>query len=151
MKLRMYIMALEPISTVYFIDPSHHSVSICASSPTVARQLLGKHVPAATKNYWRVLFYAVHVVSKESRWLVLPRTSCFCFKYNIYVHIIVWKVSIIRHRLSLEVFLIFKPVKILTWPYTSLPELKQKKYIGLMSYSNFISQYLNITTAFRNR
>jgi hypothetical protein len=29
---------------------------------------------------WRILggviFYAVHVISKESRWLVLPRTSC---------------------------------------------------------------------------
>jgi hypothetical protein len=29
MKLGMYIMAPEPISTVYFINPSHQSVCTC--------------------------------------------------------------------------------------------------------------------------
>jgi hypothetical protein len=31
MKLGTYIMAAEPISTVYFINPSHQSVSVCVS------------------------------------------------------------------------------------------------------------------------
>jgi hypothetical protein len=45
--------------------------------PVVARQWLGKHVPAATK-IGGVVLYAVRVVSKESRRLVLPRTSINC-------------------------------------------------------------------------
>jgi hypothetical protein len=46
-----------------------------------ARQRLGKHVPAATnardnkRIVGRVIFYVVRVVSKESKRLVLPRTS----------------------------------------------------------------------------
>jgi hypothetical protein len=50
--------------------------------PIVARQRLGKHVTAATNTrntiiiVRRVVFCAVHVVFKESRRLVLPRTSC---------------------------------------------------------------------------
>jgi hypothetical protein len=49
--------------------------------PIVARQWLGKHIPAATiarnnrRIVERVVFYMVHVVSKESRRLILPRTS----------------------------------------------------------------------------
>jgi hypothetical protein len=50
MKLGMYayIKASEPISTVYFINPSHQSVCLL---PIVARQRLGKHVPGATKTH----------------------------------------------------------------------------------------------------
>jgi hypothetical protein len=49
MKLGMYIMAPEPISTAYFINPLP---SVCVSMcipPIVARQRLGKNVTAATK------------------------------------------------------------------------------------------------------
>jgi hypothetical protein len=82
MKLGMYIMATEPISTMYFINPSHQSVGFPVYPPIVTRQWLGKHVPAATNTrthnnrriVGRVVFYAVRVVSKESRRLVLPRT-----------------------------------------------------------------------------
>jgi hypothetical protein len=119
MKLRMYIMAPEPISTAYFINPSYQSASVCVSllsllgkgsvkciPPFIARQRLGKQVPAAkntsnnrrnvsvrlciplsllgnnsVKTFQRqivegVVFYAVRAVWKESRRLVLPRTSC---------------------------------------------------------------------------
>jgi hypothetical protein len=62
MKLGMYIMALELISTAYFINPSHQSVCLSCVSllsllgkgsvngipPFGARQRLGEHVPAAT-------------------------------------------------------------------------------------------------------
>jgi hypothetical protein len=50
-----------------------------------ARQRLDKNVTAptnthtTTKNYWTSLFYEVRVVSKESRRLVLPRTSPFWY------------------------------------------------------------------------
>jgi hypothetical protein len=47
MKLCMYIKAFEPISTAYFINPSHQSVSVCI----VARQRLSKHVTAATNTH----------------------------------------------------------------------------------------------------
>jgi hypothetical protein len=43
----MYIMAPELISTTYFINPSHQSVCLYVYPSTVARQWLGKHVPAA--------------------------------------------------------------------------------------------------------
>jgi hypothetical protein len=47
MKL-VYIMAPEPISTEYFINPSHQSVCLYVYLPIVARQRLGRHVTAAT-------------------------------------------------------------------------------------------------------
>jgi hypothetical protein len=47
MKLGMYIMAAEPISTAYFINTSH----LYVYPRTVARQRLGKNVTAATKTY----------------------------------------------------------------------------------------------------
>jgi hypothetical protein len=45
MKLGMYIMALEPISKTYFINPFHPYLH------TVARQRLGKTVTAAMDIY----------------------------------------------------------------------------------------------------
>jgi hypothetical protein len=81
MKLVMYIMAPEPISTVYFKNPSHKPVSLCIL-PAVARQRLGKHVPTATKNFEGVIFYEVRVVSKEYRRIILPGTSYFKRHFN---------------------------------------------------------------------
>jgi hypothetical protein len=45
MKLGVYIMAPEPISTVHFIDPSHQSVSLYMYPPIVAWQQLSKALP----------------------------------------------------------------------------------------------------------
>jgi hypothetical protein len=50
--------------------------------PIISRQRLGKHFPTATntlsdrRNVGRVIFYTIRVLSKESRRLVLPRSSC---------------------------------------------------------------------------
>jgi hypothetical protein len=72
MKAAMYIMAPEPISTAYFINPSHQYVVRFISS-IVARQRLGRHVPVATitSNNRSIVesavFYTVRVISKESR------------------------------------------------------------------------------------
>jgi hypothetical protein len=50
---------------------------------TLARQRLGKHVGTNTyggrRIVRRIVFYEVHVVSEESRRLVLPRTACILF------------------------------------------------------------------------
>jgi hypothetical protein len=76
-------MALEPISTAYFINPSHHSVCLYVYPHNVARQRLGKKDTANEyrlnnrRIFERVVFYAVQVVSKKSMLLVLPRASCF--------------------------------------------------------------------------
>jgi hypothetical protein len=43
-KLGMYITAPEPISTAYFINPSHQSVCLYVYRPIVARQRLGINV-----------------------------------------------------------------------------------------------------------
>jgi hypothetical protein len=53
----MYIMAAEPISTAYFINPSVQSVCLYAYLPVVDRQRLGENVGAETnteqqKDYW---------------------------------------------------------------------------------------------------
>jgi hypothetical protein len=42
--------------------------------------LLGKDSPTAMKN-GDVIFCVVHVVSKESRQIILPRTSCIIFYF----------------------------------------------------------------------
>jgi hypothetical protein len=76
MKHGMYFMATEPISTAYFLNPP---ISLCVGMfipPIVARQRLGKHVPAAkdTRNSRRighVIFYAVRVLPKETLWVCL--------------------------------------------------------------------------------
>jgi hypothetical protein len=44
MNLGMYILAPEPISTAYFINPSHQSVCLYVYPPIFARQRLGKKV-----------------------------------------------------------------------------------------------------------
>jgi hypothetical protein len=44
-------MAPEPISTAYFINPSHQSVCLYVNLPIVARQELGKNVTAATNTH----------------------------------------------------------------------------------------------------
>jgi hypothetical protein len=48
MKLGIYIMAPEPISTAYFENPSHQSVCLYVYPPVVARQQLSKKVTAST-------------------------------------------------------------------------------------------------------
>jgi hypothetical protein len=75
-KFGMYIMAPEPISTAYFVNPSHHSICIYMYHIFVPRQRLVKKVTVA-KNIHTSLSVAVRIVSKERRLLVLPRTYCF--------------------------------------------------------------------------
>jgi hypothetical protein len=59
------------------------AVYVTVYPPVVARQRLSKHVLAATKTrnnrrfIGSVVYCAVHVIWKESRRLVLPRTSCY--------------------------------------------------------------------------
>jgi hypothetical protein len=48
MKRGMYVMTPEPISTLYFVNPSHQSVCLYVYPIVVARQRLDKSVPAAT-------------------------------------------------------------------------------------------------------
>jgi hypothetical protein len=47
----MYIMAPEPISTAYVINPSHQSVCLYVYPSIVARQRFGKNVTAATNTH----------------------------------------------------------------------------------------------------
>jgi hypothetical protein len=74
-KFGMYVLALEPISAAHFINPSHQSPCLYVYPLIVARQVLGKHVPAArnTRNsriiVGRVVVYAVRVVSKKNLWV----------------------------------------------------------------------------------
>jgi hypothetical protein len=47
----MNIMAPEPISTVYFINPSHQSVCLYVYPSIFARQRLGENIIAATNTH----------------------------------------------------------------------------------------------------
>jgi hypothetical protein len=81
MKLGMHIMICEPISTACIINSSHQFGHMC-----IPLSLLGdgsvKKLPwqrihtQKLKNWWRRRSPSVRDLSKESRWLVLPRTSC---------------------------------------------------------------------------
>jgi hypothetical protein len=51
MKLGVYIMAPEPVSTAYFLNPSHQPVCLYVNPSIVARQRLGKNVTAATNTH----------------------------------------------------------------------------------------------------
>jgi hypothetical protein len=80
----IYNVARESIWMAYFINTSHQSVCLYVY---VARQLLGKTLfrQRIKRNNrridWRVVFYAVRVLSKESLWICLKITLlslCFC-------------------------------------------------------------------------
>jgi hypothetical protein len=51
MKLGMYIMAPEPISTAYFINPYKQSVCQYVYPPIIARQWHGKNITAAMNTH----------------------------------------------------------------------------------------------------
>jgi hypothetical protein len=79
---RYVIKTPEPISAAYFINSSHQSVFLYVYHPIVTRQQVDKNVNAEikyTRNSRRLfgsdVFYVVGVVPKESRRLILPRTS----------------------------------------------------------------------------
>jgi hypothetical protein len=50
MKLGMHIMELGPISTAYYINPTHQSVRLYVY-PIVPRQGLGENITAATNTH----------------------------------------------------------------------------------------------------
>jgi hypothetical protein len=79
LKLGTYVYVNEPesISTANFINISHQSVCLYVYPLIVARQRLGRHVPAAmnTRNNRRIvggiIFYTVRVVIKEILWVCM--------------------------------------------------------------------------------
>jgi hypothetical protein len=56
-----------------------------------------KYVPAATKNFWRRRFLCGPCRVKESRWLFLPRTSCFIYDFEAYVSDLTAFVSVLNN------------------------------------------------------
>jgi hypothetical protein len=83
MELSTYIIAPEPISTAQFINPFYYSGFICVSPSLVgngsAKTLLRQQIRNSRSIVGRIVFYAVYVVSKESRRLVFPKTSCLAY------------------------------------------------------------------------
>jgi hypothetical protein len=81
-KLGMHIMAPEPITMAYFINLSDQFVGLYEYPSTVARQRLGKNVSAAINTHEKIeelsetfVFYAVRVLTNESKRIVRPRTT----------------------------------------------------------------------------
>jgi hypothetical protein len=77
MKTGMYIMATEPISVSYFINPSHQSVCLYVHPYIVARQRLSIQVSAAMnidnkrRNVGSIFLYAIRVLSNSSLWVFM--------------------------------------------------------------------------------
>jgi hypothetical protein len=83
-KLRTYIMVSELISTAYFIISSHQSVClyVCplwflgnCSVKTLQQYCGNEYIRNNRRIVGRVVFYAVLILPKESRLLVLSRSS----------------------------------------------------------------------------
>jgi hypothetical protein len=64
MKLDMYIVAPEPISMVYFINPSHQPVCLYVYPHIIARQRLDKNVTTATNTHATIEKLSVSYESK---------------------------------------------------------------------------------------
>jgi hypothetical protein len=79
MEIGTYIMALEPISTAYFIHRSRQSVCLYVYPSFRCQAKLGKKFSQERIIVIGAVLYAVRVVSKEVRLLVLPRPSCSLF------------------------------------------------------------------------
>jgi hypothetical protein len=82
----MYIMAHQPFLTAYYINAFHQSVCLYVCHLIVARQGLcknryrgNKYARNIRRIIGRVVFYAVCVVSKESRRSVLPKNFLFVY------------------------------------------------------------------------
>jgi hypothetical protein len=76
-KLGVYIMASEPISAAYFINPSRQSLWLYVYPSIIARQQLSRNVTEATKAHATnrriigcIVFYEVHAISKEGSRLI---------------------------------------------------------------------------------
>jgi hypothetical protein len=80
LELGMYIMAPEPISAAYFINPSHQSVCLYVYPRIVARQRLGKSVTTETNTDAAIEelldLFSMRPVSYQRK-VVPPRTSCY--------------------------------------------------------------------------
>jgi hypothetical protein len=70
MKFGIYSISPEHISTVYFMNPSHLSVCLCAYPPIVARIRFDKMLPqqqTQNKNCWRRRFLCGSCRIKEKQ------------------------------------------------------------------------------------
>jgi hypothetical protein len=81
MKIGMYITAPDPISTVYFINPSHMSVCMSVYPPILLDNSLVKTLPRRRINMKNRIILGSYFLCdacsiNECRPLVLPRTSC---------------------------------------------------------------------------
>jgi hypothetical protein len=90
MKLGMYTMAPEPISTANFINPAHQSVCLYVYSFIVAEQRLGKNVTAATNTHATKeelldALFSMRSVSYQRKVgdYFFPELLVFTFKINV--------------------------------------------------------------------
>jgi hypothetical protein len=112
-KLPTYIKPPEPISTAYFINSSLLSECLYAYPCIFARQRIGKKLPwhrahKKQQDCWTRLLYAVRAVSKESRQLVLSRTSSlFIFVSFSFVMLVLIFSSVLNFLLSSRLYFLF--------------------------------------------
>jgi hypothetical protein len=101
MKPGMRIMATDPISTTYFINPSHHTV--CMSiSPVSARQRLGKHAELLD-TVWRHISVRDSKIANIQGWCCGEVAGLYsggaCFESRLSWFISSWFYSITKVRM----------------------------------------------------
>jgi hypothetical protein len=102
MKLGIYVMAPDPISEAYFINPSPQSLCLYVHPHNVARQRLGKNVTAVTDIHnnreivGHVVFYAVLVISRERRRLIFP--ELFVYTSEISINTLSNSTAVVYHQ-----------------------------------------------------
>jgi hypothetical protein len=69
----MYIMAIQPISKAYFINPNHQSMCLYV----IPSYRGNEYINNSKGIIGRVIFYAVRVALKVSRRIVLTRENGF--------------------------------------------------------------------------
>jgi hypothetical protein len=87
MKLDMYIMAPKPISTVYFINPSHQSVCLYVYrllllGTSVKWYCSNEYTSNKRKIVGSVFLYVVRAISEESRWLIFSQKFLFLMPFE---------------------------------------------------------------------
>jgi hypothetical protein len=115
-------MAPEPISTAYFVNPSHRFVCMCIPqslpcNSSVKSYRGNDYTRNNRRTVGRVVFCAVCVASKESRPLVLPRTYC------LYREMLLWDVVKVWFQLHMiwGLFLTYTKIKLVHYITDTIP------------------------------
>jgi hypothetical protein len=99
MKLGMYIMAPQPVSTAYFLNPSHQSVYLYVYPPILVRQRFGKNVTATTTTH-ATIEELLYMSYQGKQAISSSQSFLFCYMTNNLLCVGCIQVTNARTRIS---------------------------------------------------